>query len=263
MPLDEDDPDFVSSLARGLAVIRAFGRDSASMTLAEVAARTDLTRPTARRFLLTLEALGYVSSDDRRFWLAPRTLDLGYAYLSSLRISEITLPAMQAVVDALNESCSMSVLDGGDAVYIARVPPKHLMGLQVNPGTRLPAYCSSSGRVMLADLASADLTTVLRSSERPARTPHTLTTERDLRRALDVVREAGYAVIEQEVELGLRAIAVPIRSGRKRVVAALSLGAHTGRVSQADLVAKVLPVLRKAATEIESILVHSDHPQFH
>lgn len=263
MALDEDAPDFVSSLARGLSVIRAFDRDSVAMTLAEVAARTDLTRPTARRFLLTLEALGYIKSDEKRFWLAPRTLDLGYAYLSSLRIGDIALPSMQSVVDVLNESCSMSVLDGNETIYIARVPPKHLMGLQVNPGTRLPAYCSSSGRVLMADLENAALTTFLRGIERPARTPHTITTERALRRAIDAVRTNGYAQIEQEMELGLRAIAVPIRSRRKRVVAALSVGAHTGRVSEADMVTRVLPVLRKAADEIEAILLHSDHPQFH
>ena len=263
MRIDEDDPDFVSSLARGLAVIRAFGGDAVSMTLAEVAARTDLTRPTARRFLLTLEALGYIHSDDKRFWLAPRTLDLGYAYLSSLRIGDISVSSMRKVVDELNESCSLSVLDGTETIYLARVPPRHLMGLQVSPGTRLPAYCSSSGRILLADMDASDLTAFLRGSERPARTTHTITSERALRRELDKVRAAGYAQIEQEMELGLRAIAVPIRSRRKRVVAALSVGAHSGRVSEADMIALVLPVLRVAAEEIEAILLHSDHPQFH
>ena len=263
MPIDDDDPDFVSSLARGLAVIRAFGGDAVSMTLAEVAARTDLTRPTARRFLLTLEALGYIHSDDKRFWLAPRTLDLGYAYLSSLRIGDIAQSSMRKVVDELNESCSLSVLDGIETIYLARVPPRHLMGLQVNPGTRLPAYCSSSGRILLADMDAADLTAFLRGSERPARTAHTITTERALRRELDKVRAAGYAQIEQEMELGLRAIAVPVRSRRKRVVASLSVGAHSGRVSEADMITRVLPVLRIAADEIEAILLHSDHPQFH
>src|SRR6185437_7301894 len=122
-PLNEDAPDFVTSLARGLYVIRSFGKDSPTLTLAEVAERSDLTRPTARRFLLTLETLGYVRGDGKRFWLAPRVLDLGYAYLSSLRIADIAQPSMQSVVDTLNESCSMSVLDGNDILYIARIPP--------------------------------------------------------------------------------------------------------------------------------------------
>jgi DNA-binding IclR family transcriptional regulator len=152
MAIDQDAPDFVTSLARGLAVIRSFDKDAPSMTLAEVAERTSLSRPTARRFLLTLESLGYVLSDGKRFWLAPRTLDLGYAYLSSLRIWDVAQPSMRAVVDELNESCSMGVLDGAEILYIARVPPKHLMGLQVNPGTRLPAHCTSIGRVLLAEL---------------------------------------------------------------------------------------------------------------
>jgi len=262
MPLDEDAPDFVTSLARGLSVIRSFGKDSPTLTLAEVAERSDLTRPTARRFLLTLETLGYVRGDGKRFWLAPRALDLGFAYLSSLRIGDIAQPSMQSVVDTLNESCSMSVLDGNDILYIARIPPKHLMGLQVHVGARLPAYCSSSGRVLLAYLGNRDLTAFFRDTERPARTPHTITGERALRKVLDTVRTSGYALIEQEVEQGLRAIAVPIRSGRKRVAAALSVDAHTGRVSQADMVGRVLPVLRSAADEIEAIILHTDHPQF-
>jgi len=259
--IDEDAPDFVTSLARGLSVIRCFGRETPSLTLAEVAERTALTRPTARRFLLTLQALGYVDTDARRFWLAPRTLDLGYAYLSSLRIGDVAQASMRKVVDKLNESCSMSVLDAWEVLYIARVPPKHLMGLQVNLGTRLPAYCSSSGRVLLAHLAPADLKAFFRATKRPARTEYTVTSERALRGILGNVRADGYALIDQEVEEGLRAIAVPVRSRNGRVVAALSVGAHTGRVPQAGMVQRILPVLRHAATEIEGILLHSDHPQ--
>ncbi len=126
----------MTALARGLSVIRSFGKDAVNLTLAEVAERTGLTRPTARRFLLTLESLGYVSTDGKRFWLAPRTLDLGYAYLSSLGIWETAQASMRAVVDTLNESCSMGVLDKGDVMYIARAAPKHMMSLQVNLGSQ-------------------------------------------------------------------------------------------------------------------------------
>lgn len=260
MPIDADAPDFVTSLARGLSVIRSFGKDAPSLTLAEVAERTSLSRPTARRFLLTLEALGYVIGDGKRFWLAPRTLDLGYAYLSSLRIWDIAQPAMRAVVDQLNESCSLGVLDGSEILYIARVPPKHLMGLQVNPGTRLPAYCTSIGRVLLADLDAGGRTAFLRGAPRRALTRHTVTGEKELRRILDLVRASGYALIDQEVEEGLRAIAVPVRSRSGPAVAGLSVGAHTGRLSKADMVRRVVPVLKRCAREIEDILLRSDHP---
>jgi IclR family pca regulon transcriptional regulator len=261
MPIDENSPDFVTSLSRGLAVIRSFGRDSATLTLAEVAERTELSRPTARRFLLTLAALGYVASDGKSFWLAPRTLDLGYAYLSSLRIWEIAQPSMQKVVDALNESCSMGVLDGWDVLYVARVPPKHLMSLQVNPGTRLPAYCTSIGRLLLADADAETLAAFFRESKRPARTRHAVTKEKDLRRVFEKAREAGFILIDQEVEEGLRAVAVPVHSRSGRVVAGLSVGAHTGRLSRTDMIKRVLPLLKRSAREIEEMLVRSDHPQ--
>ena len=260
MAIDQDAPDFVTSLARGLAVIRSFDKDAPSMTLAEVAERTSLSRPTARRFLLTLESLGYVLSDGKRFWLAPRTLDLGYAYLSSLRIWDVAQPSMRAVVDELNESCSMGVLDGAEILYIARVPPKHLMGLQVNPGTRLPAHCTSIGRVLLAELDEPALAAFMRGGKRRAYTSRTVTAEKDLRRLLRGVKEAGYALIDQEVEEGLRAIAVPVRGPGARAIAALSVGAHTGRLTKTEMARRVLPPLRRCAREIEDILLRSDHP---
>lgn len=260
MPIDKDAPDFVTALARGLSVIRSFGKDAVNLTLAEVAERTGLTRPTARRFLLTLESLGYVNTDGKRFWLAPRTLDLGYAYLSSLSIWETAQPSMRAVVDTLNESCSMGVFDSGDVVYVARAAPRHMMSLQVNLGSRLPAFCTSIGRVLLAGLPSAELDAFFRHGTRRAFTPNTLTDEKTLRRVLQEVRQSGYALIDQEIEVGLRAIAVPIRTGSGRVAAGLSVGAHTGRVNKAGMIKTVLPVLRQRAREIEEILRRTDHP---
>lgn len=258
MSIDPNSPDFVTSVARGLSVIRSFGQGSSTLTLAEVAERTDLTRPTARRFLLTLEALGYVRTDGKRFWLAPRTLDLGYAYLSSMSISEIAQASMRHVVDELNESCSMAVLDRSEIVYVARVPPKHLMGLQVSLGSRMPLYCNSVGRVLMADMAPQDLDAYFAATERPALTRHTVTDEATLRAVLADVRRDGYALIDQEVEEGLRAIAVPIRSRDGRVVAGVSVGAHTGRATREDMVGKILAPLRDCAREIEELLIRSD-----
>lgn len=260
MPIDKDAPDFVTAFARGLSIIRCFGKDAVNLTLAEVAERSGLTRPTARRFLLTLEALGYAGTDGKRFWLAPRTLDLGYSYLSSIGIADTAQGSMRAVVDALNESCSMGVLDGGDVIYIARAAPKHMMSLQINVGSRLPAFCNSIGRVLLAGLNAGDLGAYFKTNARRAYTRYTLTDERRLRRVLADVRASGYALIDQEVEEGLRAIAVPIRTASGRVAAGLSVGAHTGRMSKSAMVKTVLPVLRQRAREIEEILLRSDRP---
>jgi len=258
MTIDQDSPDFVTSVARGLSVIRSFGKGSATLALAEVAERTELTRPTARRFLLTLEALGYVRTDGKRFWLAPKTLDLGYAFLSSMSIADIAHTSMHHVVETLNESCSMAVLDRNEIVYVARVPPKHLMGLQISLGTRMPLYCNSVGRVLMADMPAQELADYFAAVERPALTSRTVTDETALRAALADVKQLGYALINQEVEEGLRAIAVPIRSREGRVVAGVSVGAHTGRMSREDMVEKVLPLLQECAGEIEHLLIRSD-----
>lgn len=257
MSIDPDSPDFVTSVARGLSVIRSFGHGNPTLTLAEVADKTELTRPTARRFLLTLEALGYIHTDGKRFWLAPRTLDLGYAYLSSMNVSDIAQASMQHVVEMLNESCSMAVLDRDEIVYVARVPPKHAMGLQVGLGTRLPLYCNSVGRVLMAHQDAGWLDAYFANVERPELTRFTITGEAELRAALEDVRKNGYALIDQEVEEGLRAIAVPIHGAGGKVVAGVSVGAHTARASKADMLNKVLPPLRQCAKEIEDLLMRS------
>lgn len=259
MSIDSESPDFVTSVARGLSVIRCFGQDTSTLTLAEVAEKTDLTRPTARRFLLTLESLGYVRGDGKRFWLAPKTLDLGYAYLSSMSISDIAQTSMQHVVELLNESCSMAVLDRWEIVYVARVPPKHLMGLQINLGTRMPIYCNSIGRVMLADMEPEKLAQYFAETTRPKLTSSTVIEEAPLREILEDVRRLGYALIDQEVEEGLRAIAVPIRAKSGKVVAGVSVGAHTGRASKRDMIEKILPSLKACGQEIEDLLIRSDN----
>jgi IclR family pca regulon transcriptional regulator len=258
MVIDPDSPDFVTSFARGLSVISCFGEQAVALTLAEVAERTSLTRPTARRFLLTLVSLGYVRTDGKRFWLSPKTLELGYAYLSSMAIADIVNASMQHLVELLNESCAMAVLDGMESVYVARVRPRHSMYLQVDVGERQPLYCTSTGRVLLAAMEPEQVDAYLGQIERPALTRYTITDETELRKTLREVSASGYALIDQEVELGLRAIAVPVHAKSGKVVAGVSVGTHTGRASKEDIIKKILPPLRDCAREIEGVLIRSD-----
>ena len=239
-------------------MVRAFGNHSSPLSLPEVAQKTELSRPTARRFLLTLAALGYVRTDGKRFWLAPKALELGYAYLSSMSVSDIVQASLQHLVEQLDESCAMAVLNDWEILYIARVPPKHSMWLQVFVGTRQPLYCTSSGRVLMADMQPDQLTKYFGAVERPKLTEHTVTEEQALRGILDGVRASGYALIDQEVETGLRAIAVPVHGQNARVVASISVGAHTGRVTRSDMIERILPPLKECAREIEQLLIRSD-----
>ena len=221
-------PEFVQSLERGLAVIRAFDAERVELTLSDVARSTGLTRAAARRFLLTLVDLGYVRSDGRRFALRPRVLELGYAYLSSLALPEVAQPHMEALVAQVHESCSLSVLDGGDVVYVARVPTRRIMAVAINVGTRFPAYATSMGRVLLAAQTPEALDAYLRGTELEAITPKTIVDPDRLRTVLRRVSAQGYAVVDQELEVGLRSMAVPVRLNG-RVVAAMNVSMHVGR----------------------------------
>jgi len=209
--------EFVLSLARGLDVIRSFDEDTPEMTLSQVAKRTNMPRAAARRFLHTLRTLGYVTSDGRVFSLTPQVLSLGYSFLSSMTIWEVAQPFMEEVSRQVHESCSMSVLEGNDIVYVARVPTKRIMSIALGIGARLPAHCTSMGRVLLANLPDDELGEYFSTSEREAFTPHTVTSESALRAILDKVREQQYALVDQELELGVRSIAVPLQD-RKSVV---------------------------------------------
>jgi IclR family pca regulon transcriptional regulator len=249
-----ESPDFVASLARGLAVIRAFGHDAHAMTLTEVARRTGLSRATARRFLLTLSTLGYARSEDgKHFRLTPKVLDLGYAYLSSLDLIEVAQPAMEQVAAETQESCSVAVLDGHDVVYVARVPTKRIMRVNLSVGTRLPAHATSLGRVLLADLPEAVLDAFLAEGPLARFTDRTVTDAAELKRRLAEVRRQGYAVVDQELEEGLRSISVPLR-GRGGAIAALNVSSHASRVSNQELVRRFLPAMRAAAAAIAAAL---------
>ncbi|MGH9108173.1 MAG: IclR family transcriptional regulator domain-containing protein, partial [Acidimicrobiales bacterium] len=243
--------DFVQSLERGLAVIRAFGPERPRLTLTEVAQVTGLTRAAARRFLLTLAELGYVRNDGREFSLRPRILELGYAYLSGLSLPEVAQPHMEELVARVKESSSISVLDGNDVVYVVRVPTTRIMTVAISIGTRFPAYCTSMGRVLLAGKSEADLDRYLAEVRLDMRTKRTVTDPAELRRLLGEVSRQGYALVEQELEDGLVSVAVPIHDSGGGVVAAMNVSANALRVGPSTLRHEVLPLLRQTAAQID------------
>jgi IclR family transcriptional regulator, pca regulon regulatory protein len=246
--------DFVQSLDRGLAVIRCFSSEHPSLTLSEVAERTGLTRAAARRFLLTLQELGYVGSSGRQFSLRPRVLALGYAYLSSFSVAQIAQPHLEDLAEELHESCSVSVLDGDDLVYVARASANRIMTIALTVGTRLPPYPTSMGRVLLAHLPEPELDAYLRRATLHRLTEQTVTGEGELRAILSEVRARGWAAVDQELEAGVRSIAVPIRDGSRKVVAAINTSAHAARVPMRTLEKQFLPRIQEAARQIDSEL---------
>ncbi|WP_214370129.1 IclR family transcriptional regulator C-terminal domain-containing protein [Pseudonocardia sp. H11422] len=246
--------DHVQSLARGLAVIRAFDAEHPERTLSDVARATGLTRAAARRFLLTLVDLGYVRTDGRLFALTPRVLELGYSYLSSLSLPEVAAPHLENLVRTVRESASVSVLDGPDVVYVARVPTSRIMTVAITIGTRFPAYATSMGRVLLAALPPAEREATLAGLRPEPLTDRTITDPDGLRRELDAVRAAGYCVVDQELELGLSSLAVPIRDRSGAVVAAANVSTQSSRGSREDLLRDVLPELQACAAAIEADL---------
>jgi IclR family pca regulon transcriptional regulator len=246
---------FVQSLERGLDVIRALTLPGAGRTLSEVARDTALTRASARRFLLTLEELGYVRSEDRRFALTPRVLELGYAYLSSLTLPQIAQPHLRELVEQVHESSSVSVLDGAEVVYVAREPTQRIMTVSISVGTRFPAYATSMGRVLLAGLSDPQLESFLAAAELRPITAATITDGDRLRKEVEHARHQGWALVDQELEDGLRSVAVPIRNPASTVVAAMNLSTHASRRTPAAIRQELLPPLRAAAAAIEGDLV--------
>ncbi|MBV8990775.1 MAG: helix-turn-helix domain-containing protein, partial [Solirubrobacterales bacterium] len=247
-------PDFVQSLERGLAVIRAFDAEHRELALSEVARATGLTRAAARRFLLTLAELGYVNVSEGRFSLRPRVLELGYAYLSGLSLPEAAQPHMEKLVARVNESSSISVLDDTDIVYVVRVPTRRIMSITLSVGTRLPAFATSMGRVLLADLPDQLLHERLERIELRALTPRTITDRSALIEVLQNVRKQGYAMVDQELEEGLRSLAVPIRGAGGSAIAALNVSVHASRASMAVIRREFLPAALETATAVEQDL---------
>jgi IclR family pca regulon transcriptional regulator len=260
VPAAERGPDFVQSVARGLAVIKAFDENHRQLTLSEVAAITGLTRAAARRFLLTLAELGYLRTDGRMFALTPRVLDLGYAYLSSMSLPEIAEPHLERLVAEVQESASVTVLDDTDIVYVARVPTSRIMRVTISVGTRFPAYATSMGRVLLADLSAAGLDAYLERASMQPITARTVTGPGVLRAELDRVREQGWALVDQELEEGLRSLAAPITGRSGRTIAAVNIATHAARTSAAEARRSLLPALLRTAAQIGADLRTAGSP---
>ncbi|AYF98220.1 IclR family transcriptional regulator [Protaetiibacter intestinalis] len=246
--------EFVQSLERGLAVIRAFDARRPSLTLSEVAKETGLSRAAARRFLLTLVELGYVGTDGREFALRPRVLELGHAYLSSLSLPEIAEPHIKRLATEVGESTSVAVLDGQDIVYVGRYATYRIMSASIRVGTRFPAFATSMGRAILGSLPDAEREAFLATVELPELTPHTVRDVGALRAELARVPEQGYALVDQELEEGLRSIAAPLRDASGAVVAAVNVSAPVRRGDVAEILADILPALKRAASDIEADL---------
>ncbi|CEA08889.1 Pca regulon regulatory protein [Arthrobacter saudimassiliensis] len=249
---------FVQSLARGLAVIRAFDAEHVSMSLSEVARRTGLTRATARRFLLTLTELGYVRTDGRSFELTALVLQLGYAYLSGQSLPQLAQPLLEDLSRQIHESTSASVLDGNEIVYVARIHTRRLMTVGIAVGTRFPAYATSMGRVLLAGLPEEELERYIADVELAPLTERTITDPQRLREEIARVRERGWAVVDQELEIGLRSVAVPIFSPTGAVVAALNTSMQAtmglGAPGLDEAADRVLPHLQAASAKITAAL---------
>jgi IclR family pca regulon transcriptional regulator len=246
--------EFIQSLERGLGIIRAFGPHAPEQTVSELAATTRLTRATARRFLITLIELGYVESDGRIFRLTPKVLELGYSFLSGLRFPDVALPHLERLVAEVDEGSEASVLDGDHIVYVARVPSSAVMTLAINVGARMPAHATSMGKVLLAALPDAELDAYLATAELRSFLPRTVTDPGELRAQLERVREQGYAIVDQELEEGLVAIAAPVRGRGGRVIAAINLSSNVMRRSLDSLRGELLEPLLRTARSIEADL---------
>jgi IclR family transcriptional regulator, pca regulon regulatory protein len=248
------DPSFMTSLARGLAVVRAFSDTRRTLTIAQISQKTGIPRAAVRRCLHTLKQLGYADSEMNNFSLRPKILTLGYSYLSSTPLTVSAQPCLNNITRTLNESCSLAVLDDNEILYVSRSATARVMSVALNTGSRLPAYCTSLGRVMLAHMPLDALNAYFDKTKLRAFTDKTVVSQKRLREILAEVRESGYAVIDEELEIGLRSIAVPVRGASGSVVAALNVGAQAARVSRRQMEEQFLPVLLRGSQELSMLL---------
>jgi len=252
---DDRDPNFMTSLARGLVVIRAFTERNSRLTIAEVARLAGLPRAAARRCLHTLSRLGYAGSDGRSYYLKPKILSLGYAFLSSTPLAATVQPFLERVSEGLHESSSAGVLDEGDVVYIARAATKRIMSVGLSVGSRLPASTTSMGRALLAHLPPAEQAAHLARFPPRRLTERTVVEPGALLRILEQTRLRGYALVDQELEVGLRSIAVPVVNAQGQVVAAMNVSAQAQRIGRREMEGRFLPALLTAAAELRGLLV--------
>ncbi|MBL4941056.1 MAG: helix-turn-helix domain-containing protein [Colwellia sp.] len=246
--------EIVQSLIKGLNVIKAFNQQRPTMTLSEVASVTGFTRAATRRFLLTLVREGYAKQTGKLFSLTAKVLDLGFAYLSTLDIWHNAKPLMTTLVDQLNESCSAAVLDDFDVVYVARVATtKRIMSITLTVGTRLPAFATSMGRVLLADMPLPALEHFLSHCKVEKFTEHTLTKKSALLTEIAKVKRQGYSLVEQELEIALTSISVPVHNGAGEVIAALNVSTHMSQTARQQIFEVILPALQQCARQVERL----------
>ncbi|SDN75078.1 transcriptional regulator, IclR family [Psychrobacillus sp. OK028] len=246
--------DYIQSLDRGLQVIQAFSQNNKTLTISDVSKITGLSRPTARRILLTLEHLGFAEANNGLFSLTARTLSLGYAYLSSNNKWSIAHPFMRDFVHKTGESCSISILDGTDIIYVARVSTKRIMSINLDVGSKLPAYATSMGHVLLANLSQEKLEKYLNNLHLKKFTDKTIVDKDQLRMTLEEVRANNWGGVDQQFEEGLRSIATPIRDINGKVIAAINCSAHAGRISKEVLIKEFLPILQENASRISEAM---------
>ncbi len=252
MPRRDNDPDFIEAIARGLDVLTAFSPGQQVMTLSEIATRTELARPTVRRILVTLEALGHVRSVSGGFMLTPRVLEIGLTYVQSMGLWDVARPHLERLVGRTHESSSIAQLDGSDIVYVARVAVPKIIALAVQIGTRFPAPVTSLGKVLLADLDPEELEHVLAQPGRSGITPRHPLDREELDRVLRDVRAKGWAHTDEQLAGGIRSVAAPLRDGTGRVVAAMNVTVHAAETPMETLLEEYLPLLLQTASEVSA-----------
>ncbi len=248
-------PDFVLSLARGLRVIESFEGHHEGRSIVEISRSTGLSRAAIRRLLYTLEMLGYVERSRQVYRLKAQVLHLGFSFLSSSSVVEAARPVLEHISEQLHESSSMSMLDGGQIVYVARSAASRILAAGLSVGSRLPAYCTSMGRVLLSSLPDDQLDHYLRDLKPTSYTPKTLTRIPQIKKAILQVRRDGYAIVDEELEAGLRSIAVPVSTRSNHIVAAINVGTHISRVDRDTLIRVCLPALQLGARSLRNVLI--------
>ena len=247
--------DMMGGLAKGLSIIEAFSAERPKLSISEAADIAGLDRATARRCLLTLAELGYAAYDGKFFTVTPKVLRLGTGCLATMPLPRIVQPFLDQLSEEIEQSTSVSILDDTEIVYVARAAQRRVMSIALMPGSRLPAYCTSMGRILLSSLTVEDRRVLLERSAITARTPTTLTDIDGLMAEIEVTAARGHAMIDQEVEIGLRSLAVPLKNARGKTVAALNVGVAASAGSMQDLVERYLPALSAVQTELRGLLV--------
>jgi len=252
---EERATDFVESLDRGLRLLQKFGDASGPMTLSDLARAAGLPRATARRILFTLERSGFVATDGKLFTLTPHVLTLAASFLRSSQVVTVLQPVLDRIATSAQEISSLAVLDGEEVVFIARGSPARVFSAGLDIGYRLPAFCTSVGRVMLGQFDDAELASRLPRMRREPMTPHTVTDPKRLLAAIISDREQGYSLVDREAEPGFRSISVPIRRYDGVIIAAINMGAHVDRISTGEMIDRFLPLLQAGADSVKSMLL--------